>query len=442
MQAYATMQISGLHGTNGSYPGQGKINPIWALAEEVNLTTLSTDGGLKLYDRHGPHNWTGALQAYNAAATRAKKLRIGTGEDDISQKAALQLVGWKSTNDEYRQAAESVLGEFDAAVSADISSAHFSSFRPSSVEGSDLGSYSRLVVDQRGYDFVTRHLASKFLSTNDPRLVLNSRVREISYSDDGVLVRTDSTCYTARYAICTFSLSVLQQANERKAPIEFTPQLPSWKVDSISGNVMGIYTKVFYQFRPDEVFWPKEIQSFYYASPTQQGWWAIWQSLDFPGSPLEGSGIIFASIIWEQSKQIEQQSDDETMQQGLQVLQQMFPNETVPQPSAFLYPRWSTTPWTYGSYPGWATGYSAEAQTNLRANLGSLWFAGDATSSEYWGYLHGAYYEGQLVGEEIGACVIQGQCEDRERYQDFRKPPVRYCDYQDERQQPLVAPVG
>ena len=103
------------------------------------------------------------------------------------------------------------------------------------------------------------------------------------------------------------------------------------------------------------------------------------------------------------------------MHQGLGVLQQMFPDTVVPAPKAFLYPRWSTTPWAYGSYPAWATGYTTTDQSNLRANLGRLWFPGDATSAEYWGYLHGAYYEGQRAGEEIAACLGDKASKDRFR---------------------------
>lgn len=28
------------------------------------------------------------------------------------------------------------------------------------------------------------------------------------------------------------------------------------------------------------------------ASPTTRGYWNLWESLDFPGSPLEGSGAL------------------------------------------------------------------------------------------------------------------------------------------------------
>lgn len=146
-----------------------------------------------------------------------------------------------------------------------------------------------------------------------------------------------------------------------------------------------------------------------------------------PGSPLEGSGIIFATNTLGQSERIELQSDEETMQEGLDVLQQMFPDVSIPQPLDFVYHRWGMTPWSYGSYSNWATGYSLEQQTNFRANLDRLWFAGEATSSEFFGYLHGAFYEGKIAGEEVSACVKgRASCAGRARYPDLRGDPEKY----------------
>lgn len=129
---------------------------------------------------------------------------------------------------------------------------------------SDIGWGEHFVVDQRGYDLVTRHLASKYLDPEDDRLVLSSPISKVLHSEEGVMIHTaNGTCYSADYAICTFSLGVLQQAINYKAPVVFSPDFPTWKKESIVSNVMGIYTKIFYQF--DRVFWPPDVQYFYYV---------------------------------------------------------------------------------------------------------------------------------------------------------------------------------
>ena len=111
----------------------------------------------------------------------------------------------------------------------------------------------------------------------------------------------------------------------------------------------------------------------------------------------------------QQSYTVEAQTDDETKDQVMDVLRTMFPNITVPEPTAFMYPRWSEVAWAYGSYSNWPVGTSLQSHQNLRANVGRLWFAGEATSAEYFGFLHGAYFEGQEVGSRIAELVLGEQ---------------------------------
>ena len=46
---------------------------------------------------------------------------------------------------------------------------------------------------------------------------------------------------------------------------------------------------------------------------------------------------------------------------------------------------------------------------NLRANVGRLWFAGEAMHAEYYGFLQGAWFEGQLVGTTIAGCLKENK---------------------------------
>lgn len=62
------------------------------------------------------------------------------------------------------------------------------------------------VFDSRGFNAFIRGEASTFLTANDPRLMLNTIVTNVSYSDNGVTVyNKDGGCIEADYAICTFS---------------------------------------------------------------------------------------------------------------------------------------------------------------------------------------------------------------------------------------------
>ena len=242
---------------------------------------------------------------------------------------------------------------------------------------------------------------------------MNTIVKNVTYSNDGVTVHNDDgSCISAEYAICTFSLGVLQ--NE---VVNFDPVFPAWKERSLATFQMGTYTKIFLQFPPDQVFWDTNTQFFLYADPVTRGYYPVFQSLDGPGF-LEGSGIFFVTVVYEQSYTVEAQDPELTKQQVLEVLRRMYGAENVPMPTAFMYPNWSLEPWTFGSYSNWPTGTTLEEHQNLRANLGRLYFAGEATSTEYYGFLHGAYYEGIDAAMTVVGCLNGSQsCEPYARYQ-------------------------
>ena len=237
------------------------------------------------------------------------------------------------------------------------------------------------------------------MKLNDPRLLLSTIVTNITWSDSGVtILNADSSCIEAEYAITTFSVGVLQSGD-----VTFNPELPDWKKIAIQTFQMGVYSKIFFQFPPDKIFWDNSTQYFLYASPLR-GYYPVWQNLD-NADFLPGSGIFFVTVVTDYSYVVDHQDDETTKQQILVTLRQMFGADNVPEPVDFMYPRWSTTPWAYGSYSNWPPGLTLEGHQNLRANNGRLWYAGEATSSEFYGYLHGAYFEGKAAGEKIAACL-------------------------------------
>lgn len=104
----------------------------------------------------------------------------------------------------------------------------------------------------------------------DPRVRLQTQVTQIEYSDKGATIRNrDGSCVEAAYAICTFSLGVLQND-----AVIFRPALPGWKQTAIYKYTMGTYTKIFMQF--EEMFWPNDTQFFLYASPTARGYVSVY----------------------------------------------------------------------------------------------------------------------------------------------------------------------
>ncbi len=77
-----------------------------------------------------------------------------------------------------------------------------------------------LAFDQRGFKALIQEEARDFL--NPEQLMLNSPVTDIAYSGSGVTVTLQSgEVLTADYALCTFSVGVLQYGD-----ITFKPNLP------------------------------------------------------------------------------------------------------------------------------------------------------------------------------------------------------------------------
>lgn len=118
----------------------------------------------------------------------------------------------------------------------------------------------------------------------------------------------------------------------------------------------------------------------------------------------------------DEAYRLEKQSDDKTKADGLEVLRKMFGKDNVPEPIAFAYPRWTSTPWAHGSYSNWPPGVTIEEHQNLRANVGNMYFAGEATSTAYFGFLQGAYYEGQIAANAVAQCLA-GNCPVQPRYE-------------------------
>lgn len=381
-------------------------NPIWTFSKKWNVSNTYSDyDSILTYDETGASDFSDLLaefdDSWDAAARYAGSVLTGNLQD-TSARAGLGLAGWKPNQDMKKAAAEWWQWDWDASYPPEQSSLVFG------VTGDNLtfnqyGQDNNFVVESRGFNAWLVGEASTFLDLpgNDPRLLLNTTVSRIEHSGSDVTVHlSDGECISAEHAVCTFSLGVLQNDI-----VDFEPRLPPWKREAIEQFQMGTYTKVFYQF--NTTFWPEDVQFFLYADPEKRGYFPVWQSLSTQGF-LPGSNIIFATVVEGESHRIEKQSDDQTKREGLEVLRKMFPDVDIPEPIDFMYPRWTTEPWTHGSYSNWPVGMTLEKHQNLRANVGALWFAGEHTSAQYYGFLQGSWFEGQERGVRIAAALLKG----------------------------------
>ncbi|KAL8698870.1 MAG: hypothetical protein Q9224_001653 [Gallowayella concinna] len=376
-------------------------------AKKYNLTNTYSDyDSIATFNETGAVNFTYLLDDYEDAYSTFEQDAgdiLVQNLQDRSARSGFRLAGWKPEKDAAAQAVEWWSFDFEYAVPPEQSSHEFAVVNNNSTFY-QWSNENNFVLDERGFNAFIKGEAATFLNDQDPRLLLNTVVANISYDSSGVKIDNhDGSCVQADYAICTFSVGVLQSD-----AITFEPELPEWKQEGIETFTMGTYTKIFLQFPPDQVFWNTSEQFFLYADPRRRGYYPIFQSLDGEGF-LPGSGIIFVTVVEAQSYIVEAQDDQITKDQVLNVLRDMFGAENVPQPIAFTYPRWSLEPWAYGSYSNWPPGTTLEMHQNLRANVGRVFFAGEATSAQYFGFLHGAWYEGQSVGRKLAGLIKANQ---------------------------------
>lgn len=71
------------------------------------------------------------------------------------------------------------------------------------------------------------------------------------------------------------------------------------------------------------------------------------------------------------------------------------------------YHRWSQNIFTRGSYSDVVVNHTAVDFKLLGKNLGRLYFAGEAMSPEWYGYMQGAYLTGRDKGMSIAEAILR-----------------------------------
>jgi len=397
----------GANWVQGTQTGQGVTNPIWELTKKHSVQTVSNDwNNITTYDSTGQVDY---LDLFDSSADGYSALTVGAGIRvdkrlaDLTGRVGYSLTGWKPKDDSRAQASEYYQFDWEYAQTPEQSSWIASSWGNNftyTPESGGFGGDNLLSVDQRGFKTFIQKEAATFLQPN--QVTYNSTVTKVKYSNKGVTVTLQGgRQLTADYALVTFSLGVLQNDD-----VKFNPAFPDWKQEAIDSMVMATYTKIFLQF--DSNFWFKTQMGLY--ADEERGRYPVWQSLDHVGF-FPDSGIVFVTVTGDYSIRIEKLPDAQVQEEVMGVLRAMFPKVTIPDPKAFYFYRWHSDPLFRGSYSNWPPSFYSQHHDNLRASLDDrLWFSGEALSQKYFGFLHGAYYEGEAAGKDLAKCIKGGGC--------------------------------
>ncbi|KAI0087580.1 amine oxidase [Irpex rosettiformis] len=388
----------GANWVQGTRHDDGPENPVWTLAKKHHLDTRLSSyfEGLATFDEDGPVNYTDVIEA---ASRNFDKLIASAGARlpkslvDASARTGYSLTGSRPQTP-HEHAAEYYHFDWEFQSSPEETSWLASSWNNNSTFFT-FSEQNAMSVDGRGFKTILQSEARSFLREDQIRL--NATVDLISYSDDGVEVRlTDGQTLSADHVICTFSLGVLQHDD-----VHFEPPLPMWKREAIYSMTMGVYTKIFLQF-PYKFWFDTEIALY---ADRERGRYPIWQSLDDPDF-FPGSGILLTTVTNAFSRRIVSLPKDQILDELLDVLGTMYPNITIPAPTDFHFKSWDEDPLFRGSYANWPPSFLEEKHANLRADVKRrVWFAGEAGSKLYFGYLQGAYFEGRHVAMKVTSCV-------------------------------------
>jgi monoamine oxidase len=247
-------------------------------------------------------------------------------------------------------------------------------------EGTEYGGHE--VVFPQGYGQIPERLARGL----DVRL--NHIVTEIRHDQTTVRIMTDKGSFTADRAIVTLPLGVLKQGS-----VKFNPPLPSTKLMAIERLGMGVYDKLFLRF--STIFWDDvDVIS---QLGTRHGAWANWLNLaHVTKAPilcsLQGGNVAHRS---------EGMSDADAVREAMATLRAIY-GSSIPEPIAHRITRWAADPYARGSYSYLAVGSSSDDRKALAEPTSArLYFAGEATSLESNGTVHGALLSGWREAKRI-----------------------------------------
>lgn len=251
-----------------------------------------------------------------------------------------------------------------------------------------------------GYERLALRLQSQ-IAPQHSRFCLNTIVREVRWSGDGVQVSTTNGAskpvFSASRAIVTLPLGVLQSGGVR-----FDPPLAS-KTEALAQLAMGAVIRVTLVFRRS--FWksspalknPGANFSFLFTHhrwfPT---WWSVdpWPSLVLTGWAAGGRG----EALSHQPKQF-------VLERALESLSEIFllPASVIAGAlDSWHVHDWQADPFACGAY-SWVKAGGIDAQRQFATPLeNALFFAGEATDfSGHGGTVHGAMASGERAAAEI-----------------------------------------
>lgn len=222
---------------------------------------------------------------------------------------------------------------------------------------------------------------------------LGHRVEKVVRRYNGVKVTVeDGRTFLADAAVVAVPLGVLKSNR-----ITFEPKLPDWKEVAIKELGIGIENKIALHF--GDIFWPNVEFLGVVAETTYEC------SYFLNLHKATGHPVLVYMPAGQLARDIEKMSDEDAAMLAFTQLKRILPNAS--EPIQHLVSHWGTDVDSLGSYSYDTVGKSHDMYERLRVPVDNLFFAGEATSIDYPGSVHGAYSTGLMAAEDCRMRVLE-----------------------------------
>ena len=301
-----------------------------------------------------------------------------------------------------REALNWYFAKFEYLIGDDIDRASLSSWshhRSNRFTGRHSWTRDGMYSLARGLDTIPSKLDIRFKTV----------VNVIEYEDESAQIMLENgEQISADRVIVTAPLGCL-----KKRTMQFIPDLPQWKMDSIDRLEFGVVNKVVLLF--DQIFWDNDVPSIIRVASGEddkhRGDCFIFQNHSKRQDP-NGKALIVGLISGESAKSMASKSDFEIVEPAVEKLRKVFKNNPHAQSAKLVesvVTRWQMDRFTRGAFSHVGTeGTTTDHDLLARPVLSSLFFAGEATSRMYPGTIHGAYISGLRAAKEVLNSIVGG----------------------------------
>jgi len=220
----------------------------------------------------------------------------------------------------------------------------------------------------------------------DLPVTLNCAVERIDWSGREIVLKAVKGTVSARRVLVTVSTGILGAGD-----IRFVPELPDWKQAAIAALPLGTHNRIGLLFDRD-VFGD---------APTGGG--VMLKDGTVSGVNLRPFGDPWAVVytggrhaVW-----LERAGEAAAIDHAKRVLAEVLGNDAVKHVVRAIVTAWHGDPWTKGSYSAALPGQWHQRAELARPIDDRLFFAGEATSSEFQATAHGAFLTGIAAAEAV-----------------------------------------